>query len=51
MNVDADTINNVPSQKVTALDVDPFSDNSGLTAEELAEISMDPDADDDDDEQ
>jgi hypothetical protein len=51
MNVDADTIDDVPSQKVAALDVDPFSDNSGLTAEELAEISMDPDADDDDDEQ
>ncbi|KAJ7885146.1 hypothetical protein B0H14DRAFT_2564089 [Mycena olivaceomarginata] len=28
------------------LDLDPFADNSGLTAEELAEISMDPDAED-----
>jgi hypothetical protein len=30
------------------LDLDPFADNSGLTAEELAEISLDPDAEDDD---
>ncbi|KAJ7663694.1 hypothetical protein B0H14DRAFT_3539859 [Mycena olivaceomarginata] len=51
MNVDADTIDDIPPQKVAAaLDVDPFADNSGLTAEELAEISMDPDAEDDDDE-
>ncbi|KAJ7360902.1 hypothetical protein DFH08DRAFT_951538 [Mycena albidolilacea] len=28
------------------LDLDPFADNSGLTAEELAEISMDPDMED-----
>jgi hypothetical protein len=36
------------------LNLDPFADDSGLTAEELAEISMDPEAegneeDDDDD--
>ncbi|KAJ7369218.1 hypothetical protein DFH08DRAFT_948062 [Mycena albidolilacea] len=29
--------------------LDPFADGTGLTAEELAEISMDPDAEDDDD--
>ncbi|KAJ7716491.1 hypothetical protein B0H14DRAFT_3522254 [Mycena olivaceomarginata] len=49
MDFDADTIDNIPSQIAAAgLDVDPFADNSGLTAEELAEISMDPDAEDDD---
>jgi hypothetical protein len=51
MNVDADTIDNVPPQKVAAaLDINLFADNSGFTAEELAEISMDPDAEDDDNE-
>ncbi|KAJ7500472.1 hypothetical protein B0H11DRAFT_2225467 [Mycena galericulata] len=38
------------AKAVDPLENDPFADLAGLTAEELAEINDDPDADDDDDE-
>jgi hypothetical protein len=55
MDADMDVNNSPPFTHSAAgekpdFDVDPFADGTGLTAEELAEISMDPDAEDDDDE-
>ncbi|KAJ7722144.1 hypothetical protein DFH07DRAFT_972051 [Mycena maculata] len=36
-------------RKASALDLDPFAEQEGLTAEELAEMNADPEADEDDD--
>jgi hypothetical protein len=54
MDADMDINNSPPFMHSAAgekpdFDVDPFADGTGLTAEELAEISMDPDAEDNDD--
>jgi hypothetical protein len=53
MDVDMDVNYSVPFTHSAAgekpdFNLDPFADGTGLTAEELAEISMDPDAEEDD---